>query len=56
MKKSAQQECEVFATGGGIEQLKAFIPGDWNIVPNLVLQGAFLIGESMVEKSQSKAP
>lgn len=51
----ADKNCEVFATGGGIERIRDFLPGHWNIVPNLVLQGAFSIGESLIEKSQMES-
>lgn len=51
MVQLSGRDCEVFATGGGIERLKPWIPDAWNIVPNLVLQGAFSIGSSLLEAS-----
>ena len=56
MMRSLKGECEVFATGGGIENLKVHFPGNWNIVPNLVLQGAFSIGTALVKTSKFGAP
>ena len=45
LTQTTDQPCEIFATGGGIEGLSRYLPKSWNIVPNLVLQGALSIGE-----------
>ncbi len=41
---------EVYATGGGITDLQAGLPGSWNIVPDLVLRGAKLIGRKLMTR------
>jgi type III pantothenate kinase len=38
----------VVATGGQVELLADYLPGHWKIVPQLVLQGAIEIGQSIV--------
>ncbi len=39
----------VFATGGGIADIKQFLPDYWNYVPDLVLRGAREIGRLLME-------
>ena len=52
MSQSNGASCEIFATGGGIERLAQHLPDHWNIVPNLVLQGAMSIGEAIFDLSE----
>ena len=39
----------VFATGGGIEDIKKCLPEYWNYVPDLVLRGAREIGRRLMD-------
>lgn len=41
---------EVYATGGGIEILLPSLPATWNIVPDLVLSGARMIGKLILSE------
>ena len=47
---SHHDHCNVIATGGGVLRLAEFLPDDWNIVPDLVLQGAMGIGRILSSK------
>ncbi len=42
-----QAASQVFATGGGMEALRPFLPGDWFYVQHLVLQGAYCLGSQL---------
>ena len=49
-----ENNCDVFATGGGIQRLKDHLPKQWKVVPELVLNGAYEIGKSLMESTAGK--
>lgn len=44
-------KCQIYATGGGIADIQNHLPKDWNYVPDLVLQGAKAIGQTLMQES-----
>jgi pantothenate kinase type III len=44
----------VYLTGGGIEELSAWLPASWQRVPDLVLQGARTIGRTIIDQQAAK--
>jgi type III pantothenate kinase len=47
IREITQLDCDVFATGGGIKDLRRFLPDQWNFVDDLVLRGTYAIGNQL---------
>lgn len=42
---------EVYATGGGLQEITSCLPDEWNFVPDLVLRGARAIGSALLSEN-----
>ena len=45
---TGESKCEIYATGGGVDDIQNHLPEHWNFVPDLVLRGAKSIGQRMM--------
>lgn len=52
LRRSLKREPAIYATGGGIFDLPGGLPEDWNLVNDLVLRGATLIGQTLAAESK----
>jgi type III pantothenate kinase len=50
---SFDQDCHIYATGGGILALEKHLPRQWKIVPDLVLRGVRMIGAELLDRITS---
>ncbi len=45
-------EAAIYATGGGIADFQNVLPEEWNLIPDLVLQGVLAIGRNLLAERQ----
>lgn len=54
MATGFESNCEVYATGGGVADIRNHLPENWNYVPDLVLRGAKSIGQRLMAEGASE--
>jgi len=54
MAAESESKCEIYATGGGVNDIHDFLPENWNYVPDLVLRGAKSIGQRLMAEDTFK--